>query len=91
MHCYITPQVEKDFKENPIGHEAKFRKAKVYYYQGDFEAQSQFEVLKASTSKLTANNAMSLSLLITDNYNSDTSNHGEKLYKSRFIDFSAEI
>lgn len=72
-------QVEKDFKENPIGHEAKFRKAKVYYYQGDFEwAQSQFEVLKASTSKLTANNAMSLSLLITDNYNLDTSNHAMK-------------
>ena len=74
-------QVEKDFKENPIGHEAKFRKAKVYYYQGDFEwAQSQFEVLKASTSKLTANNAMSLSLLITDNYNLDTSNHAMKTF-----------
>ena len=74
-------QVEKDFKENPIGHEAKFRKAKVYYYQGDFQwAQSQFEVLKASTSKLTANNAMSLSLLITDNYNLDTSNHAMKTF-----------
>ena len=66
-------QVEKDFKEHPIGHEAKLRRAKISYYLGDFQwAQSQLEVLKASTSKLIANNAMELSLLITDNYNLDT-------------------
>lgn len=66
-------QVEKDFKEHPIGHEAKLRIAKISYYQGDFQwAQTQLEVLKASTSKLIANNAMKLSLLITDNYNLDT-------------------
>ena len=67
-------QVEKDFKEHPIGHEAKFRRAKIAYYQGDFEwAQAQLGTLKASTSKLIANDAMDLSLLITDNYNLDTS------------------
>jgi len=67
-------QVEKQFKENPIGHEAKLRRAKIAYYQGDFNwAQAQLEVLKASTSKLIANDAMQLSLLITDNYNLDTS------------------
>jgi len=66
-------QVEKDFKEHPIGHEAKLRIAKISYYQGDFQwAQAQLGVLKASTSKLIANNAMELSLLITDNYNLDT-------------------
>ena len=66
-------QVEKDFKEHPIGHEAKLRIAKISYYQGDFQwAQAQLETLKASTSKLIANNAMELSLLITDNYNLDT-------------------
>ena len=66
-------QVEKDFKQHPIGHEAKLRIAKISYYQGDFQwAQTQLEVLKASTSKLIANNAMKLSLLITDNYNLDT-------------------
>jgi tetratricopeptide (TPR) repeat protein len=66
-------QVEKDFKEHPIGHEAKLRIAKISYYQGDFQwAQAQLVVLKASTSKLIANNAMELSLLITDNYNLDT-------------------
>ena len=66
-------QVEKDFKEHPIGHEAKLRIAKISYYQGDFQwAQAQLGALKASTSKLIANDAMELSLLITDNYNLDT-------------------
>jgi len=67
-------QVEKDFKENPLGHEAKLRRAKIAYYQGDFDwAQAQLDVLKASTSKLIANDAMQLSLLITDNLGLDTS------------------
>ena len=67
-------QVEKDFKENPIGHQAKLRRAKIAYYQGDFNwAQAQLATLKASTSKLIANDAMDLSLLIIDNLNLDTS------------------
>jgi tetratricopeptide (TPR) repeat protein len=66
-------QVEKDFKENPIGHRAKFKRAKIAFYQGDFTwAQAQLDVLKSSTSKLISNDAMELSLLITDNYNLDT-------------------
>lgn len=66
-------QVEKDFKEHPLGHEAKLRIAKISYYQCDFQwAQAQLETLRASTSKLIANNAMELSLLITDNFNLDT-------------------
>lgn len=66
-------QVEKDFKHDVIGHEAKFKYAKIFYYTGDFRwAQSQLDVLKASTSKLIANDAMQLSILITDNYNMDT-------------------
>ena len=74
-------QVEKDFKENPIGHEAKLRRAKIAYYQGDFQwAQAQLGILKASTSKLIANDAMDLSLLITDNYNLDTSEIAMKTF-----------
>ncbi len=61
-------QVEKDFKHDAIGHEAKFKNAKVFYYAGDFEfSQNMLDVLKASTSKLIANDAMELSILITDN------------------------
>tara|TARA_Y100001968_G_scaffold333665_1_gene398172 strand:- start:1583 stop:3373 length:1791 start_codon:yes stop_codon:yes gene_type:complete len=74
-------QVEKDFKENPLGHEAKLRRAKISYYQGDFEwAQSQLDILKASTSKLISNDAMDLSLLITDNLNLDTSSVPMQIY-----------
>ena len=74
-------QVEKDFKESPIGHEAKLRRAKVSYYQGDFNwAQAQLNVLKGSTSKLIANDALELSLLITDNYNLDTSDVAMNLF-----------
>ena len=74
-------QVEKSFKENPLGHEAKLRRAKIAYYQGDFEwAQAQLDVLKASTSKLIANDAMKLSLLITDNLGLDTSEIPMQIY-----------
>ena len=74
-------QVEKTHKENPLGHEAKLRRAKVSYYQGDFDwAQSQLDVLKASTSKLISNDAMHLSLLISDNLNLDTSAVAMEMY-----------
>lgn len=76
-------QVEKDFKESPIGHEAKLRRAKIAYYQGDFDwAQAQLDVLKSSTSKLIANDAMDLSLLIIDNLNLDTSNIAMETFAS---------
>lgn len=66
-------QIEKDFKFEPIGHEAKFKNARVFYYDGEFDfAQSQLSVLKESTSKLIANDAMKLSLLITDNFGIDS-------------------
>ena len=74
-------QVEKAFKENPIGHEAKFRRARVAYFQGQFDwAQAQLDVLKGSTTKLIANNAMQLSLLITDNMGLDTSAMAMQMY-----------
>lgn len=61
-------QVEKEFKYNPIGDLAKFKNAKISFYTGDFFwAKAQLDVLKASTSKLIANDAMYLSLLIQDN------------------------
>jgi len=69
----LYSQVELDFKEDPLGHEAKFRNAKISYYTGDFDwAQAQLNVLKASTSKLISNDAIDLSLLITDNLALDT-------------------
>lgn len=69
----LYSQVELDFNDDPLGHEAKFRNARISYYAGDFDwAQSQLDALKASTSKLISNDAIELSLLITDNYALDT-------------------
>lgn len=60
-------QAEKSFKHDAIGQEAKFRNARISYYTGDFKwAQAQLDVLKGATSKLIANDAMNLSLLISD-------------------------
>jgi tetratricopeptide (TPR) repeat protein len=69
----LFSQVELDFKDDVFGHEAKFRNARISYYAGDFDwAQAQLDALKASTSKLISNDAIDLSLIITDNYAMDT-------------------
>ncbi|MGB3800835.1 MAG: tetratricopeptide repeat protein, partial [Lewinella sp.] len=70
----LYSQVDKLFKEDLLGHEARFRNARLSYFRGDFEwAQSQFDVLKASTSRLIANDALDLSVFIMDNLGLDTS------------------
>lgn len=69
----LYSQVDLDFKHDLLGHEARLRNAKVSFYTGDFLwAQAQLGVLKASTSKLIANDAMELSLRITDNLGVDS-------------------
>lgn len=66
-------QVEKAFKYDAIGQEAKFRVARISYYTGDFKwAQAQLDVLKGATSKLIANDALQLSLTISDALAADT-------------------
>ena len=69
----LYSQVEKAFKYDQLGEIAKFKNAKISFYTGDFGwAKAQLDVLKASTSKLIANDAMQLSILITDNIGIDT-------------------
>ncbi len=69
----ISSQVILLNKKNTLGDEVKLKKAKLGYYLGNFSwAKAQLDVLKASTSKLTANDAMELSLLIGNNLNLDT-------------------
>lgn len=64
----VYEQVSKQFEGQAIGSEARYRSAKLNFYVGDFGyAKSQADVLKASTSTLIANDALSLSLLISDN------------------------
>ena len=74
-------QVEKALPDLELGQEAKYRKAKVAYYQGDFEwAKAQFDVLKESTSKLISNDAIRMSLLIGDHTALDTNTAALEMY-----------
>jgi tetratricopeptide (TPR) repeat protein len=69
----LYSQVDKGYKDDVLGQRARFKNAKLSYFKGDFEwAQTQFSVLKASTSKLIANDALDLSVFILDNLALDT-------------------
>lgn len=64
----LYSQVEKAFPNDLLGQEARFKNAKLAYYQGDFIwSKAQLDILKSSTSQLIANDALDLSLLISDN------------------------
>ncbi|TAH42806.1 MAG: tetratricopeptide repeat protein [Bacteroidetes bacterium] len=77
----LYAQVDKDFKNDPLGQEAKFRNARLDYFRGDFLwAQAQLDVLKSATSQLIANDALSLSLLISDNMGYDSTMDALTLY-----------
>jgi tetratricopeptide (TPR) repeat protein len=79
----IYSQVEKEQKDEVLGHEAKLRNAKLSYYTGDFElAQANLDVLKLATTREIANDAMDLSILIQDNTALDTSDMAMKEYAS---------
>lgn len=77
----IYGQVEKQFANDPVGQEAKFKNAKLSFYQGDFIwAKAQLDVLKSSTSQLMANDALNLSLVIADNLQNETDTLALKKY-----------
>ena len=64
---YYT-QIQRSLKNSTLSQEARFKVAKTSYYKGDFKwAESQLKILKSSTSQLTANDALDLKLLISDN------------------------
>lgn len=69
----LYSQVEKDFKYETVGQAAKFRNAKLSYYASDFAwAKTQCDVLKGATTKTIANDALDLSLVISDAIGIDT-------------------
>ncbi len=74
-------QVESEQNDNAIGHLAKLKNAKYWYYNGDFElAQAQLNILKHATSREIANNALDLAVLIQDNIGLDTTTEALKVY-----------
>jgi tetratricopeptide (TPR) repeat protein len=68
----LYAQVDKVFRDDPIAHEARYKNARLSFYMGEFQwAKAQLDVLKAATSRLIANDAMALSMLIQDNLEED--------------------
>lgn len=66
-------QIEKDFVEDALGQEAKFRRARLSYFRGDFDwSIIQLDVLKGATTQLISNNAMRLALTIRENLGIDS-------------------
>ena len=87
----LYSQVEVAYPNTSIGQDAKFRNAKLAYYTGDLEfAKRELDVLKAATSQLIANDALNLSLLITDNLFADTSGSALKMYARADLQIFAE-
>ncbi len=69
----LYSQIEAAMKNEPIGHEAKYRNARLYYYIGEYSwAKTKLDILKSATSKLIANDALELSLFIKNMLAEDT-------------------
>ncbi len=69
----LYAQVENSMKNEPLGYEAKFRNARLFYFKGEFQwAKTRLDVLKGSTSKLIANDAIELSFFIKEMLEIDT-------------------
>lgn len=77
----LYSQIDKEMKNEPVGHEARFRNARLRYFIGEYGwAVGMLDVLKAATSKLTANDALSLSLQIHDFLKEDTTGMSLKAF-----------
>jgi tetratricopeptide (TPR) repeat protein len=77
----VYEQVAKQFENQAIGNEARYRSARLSFYQGNFDfAKSQADVLKVSTTNLIANDAINLSLLISDNLQSKNDSLALQMY-----------
>ena len=76
-------QVAASFENQDAGNEAKYRLARLSFFQGNFTyAKSQADVLKASTSQLIANDALNLSLLLSDHLETISDTLALKKYAS---------
>lgn len=74
-------QIQKRLKNDVLGQNARYKVAQTSFYKGDFDwALTQLKVLRGSTSQLIANDAMQLSLLISDNSLEDSTQTALRKY-----------
>lgn len=74
-------QVQNLVQNDVLAQMARYKVAKTSYYKGDFNwATIQLDVLKSATSQLIANDAMELSLMISENSLEDSTQKALKLF-----------
>lgn len=74
-------QIQQKLKNDILGQNARYKVAETSFYKSDFDwALTQLKVLRSSTSQLIANDAMQLSLLISDNSLEDSTQTALKKY-----------
>lgn len=79
----LYSQVDKEFREDYLGEIARYKNARLSYFNGDFEwAQAQYDILKSATSRLISNDAIDQSVFIMDNLGLDTTPIPLQMYAS---------
>ncbi|MAJ52202.1 MAG: hypothetical protein CMB82_11415 [Flammeovirgaceae bacterium] len=79
----LYSQIEKENNYASIGYEAKLKNARLHYFMSNFDlAKAHLDILKRSTSKEIANDALELSLFIETNTIGDSNEMGLKDYAS---------
>ncbi|ARN70179.1 hypothetical protein BST91_00135 [Nonlabens tegetincola] len=69
----LYSQIQNDLPNDLLAQESQYRVARTSFYKGDFPwALTQLKVLRSASSKLIANDAMQLSLTISDHSGQDT-------------------
>ena len=82
----LFAQVEKDYSEEALGQTAKFNRAELSFFRGDYDwAVMQLDVLKDATTQLISNEAMELALCITDNVASDSNYLPLQIYSKALL------
>jgi tetratricopeptide (TPR) repeat protein len=80
----VFSMVDMENPDNPEGATARFRKAQLSWFTGNFPwAVAQLDILKGSTSKPYANDALELSILIKDNISETDSTQAMLINLSR--------
>ena len=64
----LYSQVEKANRDSPLAYDAKLKNARLHYFTGNFSlAKSHLDILKRATTREISNDAIALTILITDN------------------------
>ena len=64
----LYSQVEKSNRDSPLAYDAKLKNARLHYFTGNFSlAKSHLDILKQATTREISNDAIDLTILITDN------------------------